>query len=420
MDILPGLTERKYVALRRQLDDLGYHQPLPLDAIILVEKLLNDLLHTTNRLAYYKDLSQKARQNYGSLKDGIQPFLSENEKLTQECNFLRSKLHAQIDEANNSKIKLKTQLHALKSEISDLQFLNFEYIEKVRRLEKEISERNHRILKLQNENLQAMILTSGTTRETKKKRQPRLEIDRHLSVNKKWKEQYFSAVSQVKDPYIANVISLAENNVSTLSEELEKCKMLKSHQEEEIKSLRNKLINQEEEICLLKLRGEDRCCMKHHHDAKESILRKKSVSSSKMAGDGTVFDKNNTDLKRQIKDSVAKQHEAMEQAIKLADRNRELEKELHDIDHVALAFEAECKTSLKENADRVSKIQDKLESSLVRIHELEQEILELKHRNSELRRQVEERQKQRKGSEDYVERILEEKKKEMEQLNQNG
>jgi len=41
----------------------------------------------------------------------------------------------------------------------------------------------------------------------------------------------------------------------------------------------------------------------------------------------------------------------------LADRNKQLEKELHDIDRMALAVEAECNSTVKENSVRVSKIQ---------------------------------------------------------------
>lgn len=47
----------------------------------------------------------------------------------------------------------------------------------------------------------------------------------------------------------------------------------------------------------------------------------------------------------------------MSQALKLADRNEELEKELRDIDHIALAVEADCNSAVKENNRRVSKLQ---------------------------------------------------------------
>lgn len=47
----------------------------------------------------------------------------------------------------------------------------------------------------------------------------------------------------------------------------------------------------------------------------------------------------------------------MSQALKLADRNEELEKELKDIDYIALAVEADCNSTVKENNKRVSKLQ---------------------------------------------------------------
>ena len=47
----------------------------------------------------------------------------------------------------------------------------------------------------------------------------------------------------------------------------------------------------------------------------------------------------------------------MSQALKLADRNEELENELRDIDHIALAVEADCNSAVKENNRRVSKLQ---------------------------------------------------------------
>lgn len=56
-------------------------------------------------------------------------------------------------------------------------------------------------------------------------------------------------------------------------------------------------------------------------------------------------------------ESLNKQHDAMSQAMKLAARNEELEKELRDIDHVALAVEADCNSTVKENNRRVCRLQ---------------------------------------------------------------
>ena len=58
----------------------------------------------------------------------------------------------------------------------------------------------------------------------------------------------------------------------------------------------------------------------------------------------------------------------MSQAMKLAERNEELEKELRDIDHIALAVEADCNTAVKENNRRICRLQvyitDKIYTSI--------------------------------------------------------
>lgn len=54
-------------------------------------------------------------------------------------------------------------------------------------------------------------------------------------------------------------------------------------------------------------------------------------------------------------DSLAKQHEAMNRALHLAERNKHLEKEMKDIDHLALAVEAECNNTIRSNTEKVNR-----------------------------------------------------------------
>ncbi|XP_071453022.1 centrosomal protein of 135 kDa-like isoform X1 [Hetaerina americana] len=416
MEKFHGCQERKYATLRRQLDELGYHQPLSLEALLLVEKLLSDLLHTTDRLSHYKELCQKTKQEYRDFKNDVAPCVADNEKISQECCYLKSKLLLQIEDSEKGFQKLKEQLHTLKNENSKLQFLNYEYMSKVRNLEKGISERNHRIIQLQNENLQAVIATAGVSKGDKCKKQPKLEIDHPLHTKSRWKDRYLSTVSQAKDPYVANMMSIADARIEALTKELEDMKNKNDTLQEKIKSLRNEILDHEKEIYCMKHRNV-KCCQKS--DNNDQVRCKKAFIHPNMASEITSLERMNKDLKAQLKESLDKQHEAMEQAVKLADRNRDLEKELHDIDHMALAVESECKISLKENAEKVSKIQDRLESSLVRIHDLEQEILDLKHKNADLKQQADDKKKGRRECQNNAEVVLEEKKKEVGRLNEN-
>lgn len=46
----------------------------------------------------------------------------------------------------------------------------------------------------------------------------------------------------------------------------------------------------------------------------------------------------------------------MKRALHLAERNKVLEQEMKDIDHLALAVEAECNSAAKDNADKVTRL----------------------------------------------------------------
>lgn len=58
-----------------------------------------------------------------------------------------------------------------------------------------------------------------------------------------------------------------------------------------------------------------------------------------------------------ISDSVTSQREAEERAVMLAKHNKQLEKELHDVDQMALAVEAECSSTVKDCSARAEKYQ---------------------------------------------------------------
>lgn len=56
-----------------------------------------------------------------------------------------------------------------------------------------------------------------------------------------------------------------------------------------------------------------------------------------------------------IPETIAKQHEAMRRALHLAERNKELEKEMCDLDRIALEVEADCNTKVRHNAEKAQR-----------------------------------------------------------------
>lgn len=104
-----SITEQKYVNLRKRLDQLGYRQTLGIESLPLIEKLFNDLVHTTESLKKAKlDLSKNVDLMNTSLKnlsssslngttttinnDVINAYKSDNAKLVKENNDLHAQL----------------------------------------------------------------------------------------------------------------------------------------------------------------------------------------------------------------------------------------------------------------------------------------------------------------------------------------
>jgi hypothetical protein len=54
--------EHRYRALRNHLDKMGYQYPVGVESLTLVEKLVSDLLHTTERLRHYKEVALQSSE----------------------------------------------------------------------------------------------------------------------------------------------------------------------------------------------------------------------------------------------------------------------------------------------------------------------------------------------------------------------
>lgn len=117
-------------------------------------------------------------------------------------------------------------------------------------------------------------------------------------------------------------------------------------------------------------------------------------------------------------EAISKQHEAMKRALQLADRNRELEKELRDIDQMALAVEAECNTTVKQNVNRVSKYQEQLDNCNIKINNLERELAEVKRKKNTLEMELQACRDEKEKFHKILENALDDKKRMTDKINQ--
>lgn len=108
----------------------------------------------------------------------------------------------------------------------------------------------------------------------------------------------------------------------------------------------------------------------------------------------------------------------MKRALQLADRNKELERELRDIDQMALAVEEECNTTVKHNVSKVSKVQEQLSNSTLKIQSLERELTDLKRTNQALDLDFETVREEKDNLHKILENALDDKKRMTDRINQ--
>ncbi|VTJ77798.1 Hypothetical predicted protein, partial [Marmota monax] len=71
-------AERKYINIRKRLDQLRYRQTLTLERLTLVENLFSDLIHTTESLRQSKLSTVKAEKESSTFDFVLEPYKLEN------------------------------------------------------------------------------------------------------------------------------------------------------------------------------------------------------------------------------------------------------------------------------------------------------------------------------------------------------
>nr|CAD7462949.1 unnamed protein product [Timema tahoe] len=300
-------SEPRYIALRNQLDELGYHYILGVESVHLVEQILSDFVHTTNNLYHYKQLSQRCIEEQRNFELGVAPYKKDNARLVQECNALHLKLMHTQEDALKCHKGLKRQLRKLEMENRDLRFVNSHQLARINELELECVDSKKLIE-------QQCIEYTGAA--SKKK-----IIPRSSSVSRGRLRKTVSEPLRVIPPSQKESCDRAggqENQVphiSTLRSELsllqEKC----SEQADSLVLLNEMVRARDCEIARLSslLEGgrphkavcEDFKCNNKFDELQEEVNR---------------LTKTNKQLEDHLADAVTKQHEAMTRAIKLADR----------------------------------------------------------------------------------------------------
>ncbi|XP_046816046.1 centrosomal protein of 135 kDa-like isoform X6 [Vespa crabro] len=411
----------RYKTVRKRLDSLGYQQALSLDVLPLIERLLADLIQTTESLKHFKTVAQENIEACTQLQLIIDPYKCDNARLVQECNQLHLDL-IETEEAYQKQIKdLKKQVYKLECECNDLQLVSSRNLQKIKDLETESAKKSKKILDLQGKCLKPIISNIGIGNKKRPcypLRRPVIEAE---PLPKTGSSNSTLPSTHAVEPKILDLLSMADHRMSCLSHEVTKLKGELSLQTDNVYTLQNQLTIKEKEIIRLKKLLEGG--RPYSAVAKDCLCKK--VDKMHVVSHDTdenndlkILLQNKQELEQQLKEAVNKQHEAMSQAMKLAERNEELEKELRDIDHIALSVEADCNSAVKENNRRVYRLQEKLEDVMEQVHILESELAVKRREVQELTADLEACKLEKRNIQRTLESTLEEKKKITNKINQ--
>ncbi|XP_011564120.3 centrosomal protein of 135 kDa [Plutella xylostella] len=323
------MSER-YSSLKHKLQDLGYNNHLPQDAVPIVECILADLLQTTRSLQHYMDLSKETLKQRDTLMLEVEPYKRDNAKLIQENN----QLHQEV-----------MQIKELNTKISK------ESKRKLKSLSEEVIKKDATISKLQHEvrDLSLRGLCAGTFSSRNKCRRKNAEDD-----------TYGTCVLECKDKY--------DRDVLELNDKLKSLEDINSELSDEINLLKSKVEHRDNEIVRLNMLLQGG--------------RPLTLDSCKSSEGGHVdaikenqeLEAINKVLKKEIDIGLEKQHEAMLRALNLADKNKALQEELKKVDLLALKVEEDCNKRLSTLIDEVNCLQNKVEELNRKNVQLENEL----------------------------------------------
>uniref|UniRef100_A0A8D3D557 Centrosomal protein of 135 kDa n=1 Tax=Scophthalmus maximus TaxID=52904 RepID=A0A8D3D557_SCOMX len=361
-------AERKFVNLRKRLDQLGYRQPLGIESLPLVEKLFSDLVHTTESLRNAKLSAGKTEKESRNLDALLEPYRTENARVVRENNEMHLELLKLKEEKDRVSTELKTHIRKLDHESSDLKFLNNQYVHKVRCLEKDSKAKAERIQQLQEKNMQAVVQTPGGKKRSIPFRRQRMQIDELTPPSSA--SSY--PVSQPDDPYIADLLQLADKRFGFF-------------------------YNSSSEPCLQGGRPHDVISLEAQHISNEKLISHLNLQIE-------YLQESNRTLEQKVEGLQQRKKDASSEVANLSLKNLELCEELTHIDDLAKRLEMD-KERVLETADMELQETKQSEGDFEK-DRLRDQLVELKGQNEKMEGLVNFLEEEKIRLQDKVENIM--------------
>lgn len=358
-------AERKFINLRKRLDQLGYKQPLGIESLPLVEKLFSDLVHTTESLRSAKlsvSKNEKDNKNFDSV---VEPYKAENARLVRENNELHLEL-LKIKEESDRHIKdLKASLRKLEHQTADLKFLNNQYVHKIRSMEKESKAKTERIQQLQEKNLQAVVQTPGGKKRNIPFRRQRMQIDQPIPPS----GMSSHPVPQPEDPYIADLLQVADDRIQELQQDVASLRQKLDTSEKAVNHFTQKVELRDKEVERLALaldggRSHDVISLEARYRSNEKLVAHLNLQIE-------YLQKANGDLEKRVQELLETRQNVTSEVLNLSSKNEELCKELSEIDHMAHQLERDKEMALETADAEIEEAKNEIKRLQMEIYKLE-------------------------------------------------
>ncbi|GBP19002.1 Centrosomal protein of 135 kDa [Eumeta japonica] len=333
----------EYFNLKRKLEDLGYNNKLPVDAVPLVECITDDLLQTTKSLQHYMELSKGVIHERDSLVLQLEPYKCDNARLLKENN----ELHKEIINIKEEYLRL-TKEHKRK-----VKYLSDSLLQK----EKLISRLQHDLRDLSLRGLCSSTLSS----RNKSKR-----------INRDDDQKKFCYCGEDK-------VIVEDNEITELKSIIQSLEEQNEVYSDEILILKKQVEHRDSEISRLYMKLESEFPVRIVGRNENQIPKIQELLDQLHETEA-----NNELLKKEINTCTKKQHEAMLRALKLADENRNLHEELKKVDSLALEVEEDCNKRLAAMMNEVNLLHSKLEDMITKSSHLEKRLSQKPEDSSKL------------------------------------
>ncbi|XP_059924005.1 centrosomal protein of 135 kDa isoform X6 [Gadus macrocephalus] len=348
-------AERKFLSLRRRLDQLGYRQPLGIETLPLVEQLFSDMIHTTESLRNAKlsaGKTEKEGRNFDAL---LEPYKTDNARVVKENNELHLALLRLKEDKDRVFRELKSHVRKQENDTTDLKFLNNQYVHKVRCLEKDSKTKSERIQQLQEKNMQAVVQTPGGKKRSIPFRRQRMQIDELTP------PPATSAypVPQPDDPYIADLLQMADMRIQELQEEIMMVKLDLEKSQDCMEQLNQQIQGSDKEVQRLNH------ALSGGRPHNVLSLEAQNVSNEKMIAHLNLqieyLQAANSSMEQKVEAAQQRKQDASSEFADLSVKNHELCQELSHIDHLAKQLEMDKELALQKAHQELQEAQKEIQ-----------------------------------------------------------